>query len=798
MRRGPDAFARTVCDVKAVNATKTVTGIVPVGSARNSAQLGAIVIGVTAVAAQIILVRELIVAFYGNEICLGLMFASWLLWTALGSSVLGRYTTRTGNPRYLMAGLQAVVAVTLPATVLLVRVTRAAFQTVPGELLGPAPILLTSLATLSLFCVMSGWLFAAASRVNAAATNAAPELATGSVYLWEAIGSAIGGMLASILLAFHASSLQVALGVALLNLLSAAHLSMRVRLVRYTAISTLMVILILALPVVARLETWSEGRLWAGFRLLATRNSIYGKLAVIEAEGSRSLTENGLVSFTVPDPAAAEEAVHFAMLQHPAPKRLLLIGGGVNGSIEQALKHSGVLVDYVELDPAVFQLAAKYFPQQWEQIRSNDRVRVHAMDGRLFLKTVRDRFDVVIVNLPDPQSAQLNRFYTREFFLEAAGKLMPGGILSLQVRGAENYISPELAEFLACVRRTLREVFPEVTVIPGDAVHFFAARQPGTLTEDPKVLLARLRARHVQTSYVREYYIPFRMMPERVRDLEEQIHSTSAAPLNRDLAPVVYYFDTVLWSAQFSERYRQWFRSLARIRFATVAGTMAALLALVIGFLWRIRGQRRTRACAGFCVVTTGMTLMALQVLLLLGFQAMYGYVYHQLAILVAAFMLGMALGTWGSRHEISSRQRPDASMPYRRKLVYLQLAAAGSPLLLLLVLRLCLGVTSSRSAFLTAQVLFPVVALLLGAIGGYQFPVASKVYFGAAGGSGLGSLYGLDLAGAAVGALLISTYLVPVFGFRDTALLVAVANLFPAFSTAVLPLSWKVSATTD
>jgi hypothetical protein len=63
---------------------------------------------------------------------------------------------------------------------------------------------------------------------------------------------------------------------------------------------------------------------------------------------------------TVPDVAAAEEAVHYALLEHPSPGSLLLIGGGINGSLAEALKHPSLnRVDYVELDPAILDLAAK-------------------------------------------------------------------------------------------------------------------------------------------------------------------------------------------------------------------------------------------------------------------------------------------------------------------------------------------------------------------------------------------------------------------------------------------------------
>ena len=89
----------------------------------------------------------------------------------------------------------------------------------------------------------------------------------------------------------------------------------------------------------AWMESVSLARLWRGFHLLTSRNSPYGNLAVVETENTRTLLENGLVLFTVPDPQAAEEAVHYALLEHSAPKTVLLIGGELNGSVAEVLKH---------------------------------------------------------------------------------------------------------------------------------------------------------------------------------------------------------------------------------------------------------------------------------------------------------------------------------------------------------------------------------------------------------------------------------------------------------------------------
>jgi len=157
---------------------------------------------------------------------------------------------------------------------------------------------------------------------------------TSNVYLLEALGSGLGGVLASLLLIRYFTSFQIARLLCLLNFLGAASLTIRSGPRRKSGPGWrwLEFFVFLVLPFGCPwLEKMSLKRLWSGFELVAARNSVYGNLAVVQTQGTRSLFENGLAAFHVPDPAAAEEAVHFALLQHPAPKSLLLIGGGVNG-----------------------------------------------------------------------------------------------------------------------------------------------------------------------------------------------------------------------------------------------------------------------------------------------------------------------------------------------------------------------------------------------------------------------------------------------------------------------------------
>jgi spermidine synthase len=772
-------------------------------------------IGFTSVIAQIVLMRELIVVFYGNEISLGIMLAGWLLWTAIGSSLAGQVSARLRDSRRLMACLETLIAAVFPLTILAVRASRPALQSVPGEILGPAPMFLTSFVTLSVFCLLSGGLFAAGSRLCADEARTSTASAASSVYLLEAAGSGLGGILASLVLIRYFTSFEIAACLALLNLLAAAWVGVRTPFYRRVLLA-LILIAALLIPRAARLlEAKSLALLWRGFSLVESRNSVYGNLALVATSESRSLFENGLRVLTVPDPSAAEESVHFALLEHTAPRSVLLIGGGINGSLAQALQYSSLeRLEYVELDPAILGVAERHFAQAWTRVRSDPRVRIHPMDGRLFLKTSKSKFDVIIINLPDPFTAQLNRFYSQEFFIEAAEKLNPGGVLSFQVTASENYISQELADLLRCLEKTLRAVFPQVVAIPGETVHFLAANQPGSLTLDPSELMTRLRERRIRTQYVREYYIPFRMSPDRMLDLQLQIEPQPATPINRDFTPIAYYFDVVLWSSRFHSHWRESLESLARLRFGAVAGSVALGLfglALLAALYERTRVARpaeemsRHNATLGLCVAAMGFTLLGLEVLLLLGFQALYGYVYQQLSILVAVFMVGMAAGAWLALNKVRALPAqfkpapasldPKVSAETRRawqfeflRLALLQLLAALAPLLLYALFVLLEGVRSLAALLTISQMVFPVLALIAGLMGGYQFPLASRIYFARSDSSNRnpGMLYALDLLGACLGAVALSAYLLPVYGFLRTAMLMAVVNLAPAALAAL------------
>jgi spermidine synthase len=741
-------------------------------------------VGFSAVTGQIVLMRELIQVFNGNEISLGIMLSTWLLWTAAGSMLMGRVGLQEDSARRSVAILECLLGLSLAPTIWALRLSKSLFETVPGELVGPAPVLLASLACLSVFCVLSGALFWATARMYAQECGVDGRGASSSAYLLEAAGSGIGGIAASLVFVRFLAPFQIAAVVLLLNLAIAAVLLLRMN--RWQRVTGVAAGLLLGNFLMVEAAPWLEQaallRQWRGFELVASRDSIYGNLAVTRTGGVRSLYENGLLLADAPDASAAEEAVHYALLEHPAPRRILLIGGGVNGSIAEALKHPSIArIDDVELDPALIQMAREFFPAESVSAFADPRVHLHLADGRRYLRSTPDTFDVIVVNAPDPQTAQLNRFYTAEFFRSARDHLAPGGVFSFELHSSEEAISPDLAEFLRCIDRTLREAFPYVVAIPGDTIHFFAATRPDVLTDNPQTLVARLKERKLDVQYVREYFIPFRMMPDRMAQVREELRPLASTPVNRDFTPVAYYFNVALWSMQFKPGYARWLRAADHVNFGVVLGIVLAFSVFAAFLALALTREQRARASAVGSIAATGFTLMALQILLLLAFQSIYGYVYHQLAILIGLSMAVIALGSW-----LGMRRIGLGGGSAHRALCFTQLLLAFSCPALMLLIRLLAGISGTTTTWLAAQCVFPALAALSGVLGGYQFPLATHIYLADGSGSQkLGMLYAIDLLGGCAGALVLSGYLIPVFGFWKTAALAAAVSLGPVLLAA-------------
>jgi spermidine synthase len=128
-----------------------------------------------------------------------------------------------------------------------------------------------------------------------------------------------------------------------------------------------------------------------------------------------------------------ENLVHPAAMTHPAPKKVLIIGGGDGGSSEEALKHPSVeRVTLVELDGKVVEIAKQYFGEIHRGAFEDTRLDLRVEDGLKFIAETRDKFDLIALDLPDPIGPAA-ALYEEAFFRRCKRALAPGGAMTLHM-----------------------------------------------------------------------------------------------------------------------------------------------------------------------------------------------------------------------------------------------------------------------------------------------------------------------------------------------------------------------------
>ena len=742
-------------------------------------------LGLASVMTQLALMRELLCAFAGNEMVLGIALGLWLLLTGLGTS-LGRTADKLRNPLAVLFTAQILVAVIPLAQVFAVRALRNVVF-VRGAEVGVTGTVLSAAVLLLPFCIVAGYTLTLACSILNRRGDAS---GAGRVYVADSLGSVAGGALFSFVLVRFLDHIALLAVPALLNLAAAVWLGRAggqhfpsdtmatlerrppVRRVsentqdlpcRRPALREIFILTLVAgiaaFVWLAHSDALSTALQFPGQNVLFRANSPYGRLVVTESGGETNFIENGIAIVSTPNVEQVEEATHYAMSQRPDARRVLLVSGGVAGVAKEILKYNVAGVDCVELDPLVIETGRRFLPEHF----ADPRIHVIATDARQFVRQTTNRYDVVILALPDPSTAQLNRFFTVEFFSGVKQVLADGGVLSFALGRYENYVSPELAQLLASANRSLKQSFANILALPGGRVFFLAS--DGPLYGD---IAARVEAQGVSTKLVNRHYLDAMLTADRMADIQRAVSQPAA--LNRDFSPMLYFYHLRHWMSQFT---------------LSFGALQAVLLLLLLVYLIRLRGPALVLFASGFAG-------SALEIVLLLAFQVLCGSVYHQVGVIVTVFMVGLALGAMStnrrSRREeaLTGESRSDQSLLTSaptsskdcsgRSLIVLAMALAGYAILLPLLLPLLNRMGGTTASLLAIKAIFTSLTLILAVLVGAQFPLANRLQFDGTA-TGASRLYTADFVGASLGALLASTLLIPLIGVMGVCLLTAGLN---------------------
>lgn len=150
-------------------------------------------------------------------------------------------------------------------------------------------------------------------------------------------------------------------------------------------------------------------------------------------EFGRMLLLDGVVQTTEKDEFIYHEMmVHVPMLSHPAPQRVLIIGGGDGGILRETLRYGSVeKVTLVEIDNKVIDFSRRYLPDISRNSFDDPRAEIVIADGASYVKETTEKFDVVIVDSPDPIGPAVILF-SEEFYSNIRKIIDTSGIMVRQ------------------------------------------------------------------------------------------------------------------------------------------------------------------------------------------------------------------------------------------------------------------------------------------------------------------------------------------------------------------------------
>ncbi|MBC7288473.1 MAG: hypothetical protein H5T86_10605 [Armatimonadetes bacterium] len=463
-----------------------------------------------------------------------------------------------------------------------------------------------------------------------------------------------------------------------------------------------------------------------------------------------------------PPTPRTEVLVNFALAQVEKPKRILVVGGAINGALRECLKHKPEHVDCVEFDPVVLRMARKWSVDEDRLALSDPRVTTVAADPRLFLRRAQQGYDAIILTLAAPATALINRFYTVEWFRLCYQKLNPGGVVSFSLPYDQVYQDQTLAAFdrtiVTSAQSAARPRTAQTAILAG-AELVVALRADGPpLAQEPDVVLRRLSQRGVEAPYLQAFVFDWAD-----KNNLAQAHQMLNGPpeCNSDARPVAYFLGTARWLAEMTPGVGAlllwtWHR-IGRHGWRDFFGFFS-LIGLALGLLAAAKGSRRFAAMP--FMVLAGFAGMALELGVLMSLQNLHGYVYGWVGVVTGGFMLGLALGAVAALEG--------------RVAVAARFVLAASGVVSAAAAAVCL---SGRALPLVG---FPGLAVLAGAFVGVAFRVALRTWTTAKPAAGVGMLYAADLLGGVAGALLIPAILIPAAGLVAGSLAPAVAALPP------------------
>ncbi|MDY6967091.1 MAG: hypothetical protein SVR08_00345 [Spirochaetota bacterium] len=707
---------------------------------------------------QVLLIREILSIFRGNEFIIGILFSAWFLGIFLGArfssnaekKVLEKRVTISFILLPIIFVLLLLIVYFLPVIILR---TVGTFYSITTELLFS---IILNIPISFIF----GFSF---PPIVAIAAEEDRESSGGNIYFIESVGSFGGGIIFSLLIIDFLNPLAIT---SVLFIISNLFLIKRLNNKAYLII---MIIPIFFLLLSEKIEKKIFQYVWNNTHsgeLIHYKRTRYQTIFIESNKEMFSTYGNGIYFHSLPDQYQTREIFHLIQsLRNKKSDKIMIAGSGSGSLIHNLLKTDISQLFYLEIDPYLWEMELKYIDRLYKREGVEHKLKVINRDIRHYLSTSKDKFDMIICLSPPPENAMLNRFYTTDFYSICREHLEHNGIFITAIHGFSNYMVFELKRYIASIYKSFIRQFPFHLHTSGEKIYLIGGITKNIIPKNYNDLIERYKKIYsIQDNKEIEPELLSNFNPEELMMLFEktqlqyfqnQIGNTiDKVDENLDFKPRAYWDRTILSAMQEkSEIY-----NLLIKHYFLLALTIIFMILSFVDIRRRLGNRYLYR---GIIIFSTGFMSISTVILMIILYQNFYGVIYYRISLINALFMLGLAAGSYLVNRVI------------RRVSIY--------SIFLMLIIIFC-------SIFLFIEIriepLFWVILFLFSLLCGTVFPIlfislSKDNFFNAA-----SLLDSMDHFGAIAGSLLTAIFIIPLIGiigaiFMNISLLILTITIY-------------------
>ena len=321
-------------------------------------------LGLYSLSAQVVLAREILVVFWGNELVIALTLAAWLAGIGTGALLTGAAGRAKGSDPTSLVVTELLMLLLLPLSVALIRTSRSLLDVPAGELVPFVKVAAGAFLLVFPIGYLVGAVFPLACRLLFSTEEKGKTITR--IYVIEAAGSMAGGLLLTFLLIplFHPFPLIFIISApfaASTALLAATGRESRGKPLFFTLLAVSLVLATVPFtPYPDRIEEGTVRSRFEGMNpgteLIRNLDSKYQNLALGGREEQYALYGNGSLIEVFPDRYFTPLLTHLFMTEARSTEKVLLLGGGAGGMLATILRHPVERLDFVQLDPSLLSL----------------------------------------------------------------------------------------------------------------------------------------------------------------------------------------------------------------------------------------------------------------------------------------------------------------------------------------------------------------------------------------------------------------------------------------------------------